>query len=410
MNNFLQKINPFKKNKENNINKSLSVGNVSYGHFDNLFNRGTDIDSKLSNLETSWANSAIRIRSENVASCDILLYKKNRNGEEEEIKQHEFLDVINKTNIYQLSFSDILKLISTGLDITGASYLLIIKNSKNKPYEILPLPMGCVTPETDRNNSFITGYRFGNKVYKSDEIICFRLPCPKNPLLKNKPTISGLERIIRVDNAIQVFQEIYFKNFTNTNLSISTDANLSEGEYNRVIELIRNQYSGLENSGGRPLFLTNNMKLESAGNNSNTELSYTNSQNSIRKRILGHLGVPDSLVGYSENSNRSVSDTQLSFFLQNTILPFSKNISKPLNYMVKYFYGDEYSIKFDYPQILTENDMKLIQMMVQSSSISGNELRELEGYGNEDVYSAPVKLSGIIEPDKEKDRNDAENN
>lgn len=402
------------KNNESTeiINKNFpnnSIGNAVVGRYSDLFNNDLQLNNSVKDYSTTWVSTCIGIRSQCVASANLYLYEKDRKGDLKEITSHPFLDnIVNKNNSYGLDWFQTMLLMSENLDVNGKAYFLIIRDLKGIPTELIPLETCNVTPVLNQNKTAIAGFKYGNTTYQKSDILEIKIPSLKNPLLKCKPTIAGLERLISINNYQDIYNEQNFKNGGRIGLSIETDKSYSESELNRITQLLKTQYSGIDNI-GKPLLLTDGLRLQNESNNAK-EMDFVKSSQEVRNSIFFRMQVPPVLAGVADSSNRSTANVQKAFFIQNTIKPFSRFIETPLSNFVKDNYGNSnLFVKLEYKNTISPDELNVMKLLADKGVVSGNELREVGNYGTEDRYNEPVLVSHNISSSNNDTNNNSDN-
>lgn len=366
---------PFTDNKTIPVDIKTYESIFNYSMLNNLTSDNVNITG-ISEYKTSWVNLCLNVRAENVANCETYLYKKI--GKKlKEIEQHPFFDLLETTNTYNYGWNQILYLITQNLDIYGNAYLIIVKDGYNMPVEFIPVPSSIVTPIYNSNASLITGYNILEKYYSKDDILHFKIPNIYNNLI-GKPTIDGLNRIIRVDNFQQIYSEKFFKNSGRISIALETDEKINNDTIERLRNQLRDEYSGVDNA-GKTIVLDKGLKLKDFAV-SNKEMDYVESRKVIRNEILSRMRVPPVLVGINESANRATADTELIFFLKHTIKPFSKNIENILNMFIKQYFGKNLIVRLEHPNPLTDEERKDYELGLRYGAITLNEFRNAINY------------------------------
>lgn len=392
----------FSKNKSTSNIESVNknFGNIAVGRYSDLFNSDIQLSNSIKDFSTTWVSTCIDIRSQCVASANIYLYEKNsRTGDLKEITSHPFLDnIVHKTNVYGLDWFQTMILMCQNLDINGKAYFLIIRDSKGVPTELLSLDSCKVTPVKNQSDTLIIGFKYGKTTYSKSDILEIKIPNLKRPMYAGNPTIAGLERLISINNYQDIYNEQNFKNGGRIGLSIESDKQYSESELNRITQLLKTQYSGVDNI-GKPLLLTDGMKLQNESNNAK-EMDFVKSSQEVRNSIFFRMKVPPVLAGVADSSNRSTAEVQKAFFIENTIKPFSRFIETPLSNFVKSNYNNSnLFVKLEYKNTISPDELNVIKLLADKGTISGNELREVGNYGTEDRYNEPISVAHGVSTD-----------
>src|SRR3954453_7511519 len=86
----------------------------------------------------------------------------------------------------------------------------------------------------------------------------------------------------------------------------------------------------------RPMLLWGKVRLERAVP-TNTDLQFLENRKFNRQEICAVFGVPQELLGFTEDANRSVSDSARLNFIENRIAPLCQRIEAAMDREVKRF-------------------------------------------------------------------------
>lgn len=366
-------LNPLTKLFSRKKNKSFNSANWT-----SLFG-GNGYDS--SSLTNSWVYTGIQCRAENIATANIYLYQKQKNGTIKEIiNNHPFIELMNTTNIYDQSFYDIIYLISLNLDVYGNAYVYIAPSKNKQPAQLILLPTPNIQLVFDENKSFITGYKYHSAnrsiVYSANEVIHFKLPSITNSF-SGTPTIQSCKFAIDIDNFQQQYQKAFYSNNGSVGIALQTDQQLNEEAYNRLLDMWEDKYSGPANA-NRVALLDHGLKIETFNNNPK-EVDFINSRIELRDEILGKLRVPKAILGITTDVNRANAEAAKYTFIKFTIEPFSRFVINGLNKFVKTFYDPTLYISFEY-NLEEDNEVDLYKMLLDHNVVTVNEVRQQFGW------------------------------
>ena len=262
----------------------------------------------------------------------------------------------------------------------------IQRDRERMPNGLYYLPAKDVSIKLNENMTNVKEYEYnaGMKIlfYPADDIIHFQIPDPDN-------NISGIATKSAFNYTLEIdyLQNLYQKNFYNFDASVGmileTDSNLDDIQIDRLKEMIRDQYTGAENT-GRTLILEGGIKSKPY-QNSPKDVEIIPARKSIRDEILTMFRVPKTILGIAEDVNRANAREALRSFNDNTIKPFARLcLESKFNIFIAENYGKEYYMKMDYSfEIDREQQLHAIELYSKYNIASKDEIRELEGFGKE---------------------------
>jgi len=340
-------------------------------------------DDSDSDYFSSWVYSCVVARAENLAKAEIFLYSK-RSSVIKEITDHPFIDLMNQTNLRDQTMYELLFLISINLDLYGNCYVWNLRNKINKPDSFYILPTHNVKPKFDDNGSQIIGYEYwlpsGSRFFSIDEIIHFKLPSPKSQFL-GLPTINSCKFAIDIDNLQQLYQKRFYENDASVGAVLSTDQQLTDETYDRLITSWYDRFKGADNA-NKLAVLENGLNYQPL-KGTPREVDYNKSRIDIRNEIIAKMRVPPAIFGITENSNRANSEAAMVNFIDNTIKPFSRFITDKFNIFLKKNYDKSLFLTFEYPEFEDTNiKINLYKMLLDKEVISKDEARQAFGFDN----------------------------
>lgn len=218
------------------------------------------------------------------------------------------------------------------------------------PAGLYHLPSKNVTYELTADGTRIQRYRFSNGAnviyYMPDEIIHFKIPNPDNPLF-SKSTAGAAALTLDAE----LYQLIYQKNFFLNDAAIgglfSVDGKLTDNEYARLNDQIKNKFQGPEKA-GKYFLGEGGLKFE-RGTATPKEADYGRSHIDTRNEVCGLFRTPKSILGFVDDVNRANAEASNLSFLVNTIVPFSFHIWDKLEQFIKLNYDSRIWLVPDYP-------------------------------------------------------------
>jgi HK97 family phage portal protein len=84
----------------------------------------------------------------------------------------------------------------------------------------------------------------------------------------------------------------------------------------------------------RPLFLTGGIKVEKPALNA-ADLQFLENRKFTRQEILAIFRVPDTVLGFTEDANRAVAESQMLHWIQNVIAPLCRRLEAGLRPLIQ---------------------------------------------------------------------------
>ena len=316
------------------------------------------------------------------------------------------LNVLNHPNRFMSQYQLLWKS-AAYLELTGRCFWYIAKDTvgpNGRPKEIWclnPLDMWVIP---DKNN-FIKGY-----LYKAgtdqiplsiDEVIFINLPDLLNPYSGKGPAQAAANNI-----EIDKYTSTYIKNFFYNDArpgGIVNFPDIDPDEYDRVVEEYKDKHRGVQNSnemlftkGGEVTFTPININIK--------DLDISALKDDTRDGILGAFGVPKSIVGITDDVNRSTAEAAEYTFAMHTIKPLLHLFMDVINNELVPMFNENIELRFTDPVPKNKDFINSVISTQLDKSLTKNEVREvlnkmmgwnLAPISNGDVIYQPVLLQPI---------------
>lgn len=333
----------------------------------------------------SYTFACINARAENISKAGIFLHKRNHSGEQKEVKNHEFLELIARPNKRNQTFKEILHKVSTSLDLYGNAYVFIHRGLKNKPLGLYHLPSKSIKINMNKGMTEIESYDYytdqGIVKYKPKDIIHFLIPDPDSSVY-GKSTISGFNFTLEIDYLQNLYQRNFYKNDAAIGMLLESENILPDDKYERYVNQFKQTYEGAVNS-GKTLLLEGGIKAKPY-QAFPKDVEILPSRKLIRDEIMTLFRVPKVILGITDDVNRANSRESIKIFNDYVIKPFAKiNIESKLNIFLKNNYEEEnlfLSLEYDF-EIDRDLQLKAYEIYRKYDIASVNEIREMEGFG-----------------------------
>lgn len=194
------------------------------------------------------------------------------------------------------------------------------------------------------------------------------------------PTIKAAATTIELENEMYKRLSYTFKNFAPPGMVFSTEQRLQPHQVHQLWANLAAQHSMSEHS-GRPMIVHSGLKLEQAfQQNGQKELDYTGSLDKTLEITLATHGVPKSVLGISENSNRATMQGSLVQFCKMTIDPLLRHFSQHFTQNLANEFADDKSLVVKIGPCTVDKEeqlVKMIETMIKAGAITPDEVRQV---------------------------------
>lgn len=355
-----------------------------------------------------WVYRSIMSVAQAGSSVPWVLYQRQRSGKLKELTDHPFLDLWKRPNP-TMSKQQFLENVIAFQLLAGNSYVLESGPKNGPPMELWVLRPDRVRVIAGRDG--VAGYE-----YKVDDSLKENLPADVVTHFKMFSALDdwyGLSPIqvaargIDADNFANAWNASMFQNGARPSGAMVTENTLGEDQYKRLKQEIREQYSGMKNS-GRPMLLEGGLDWKEMSL-SPKDMDFIESKKLSRMEICAAFGVPPELVGDHEHATYSNYQEARKAFYQDTVIPILVRIRDKINSHILPKFGDNLYLDIDRDEIdaLQEDRDKVWDRAiraVQYGILEVNEAREAMGYeaiegGNVRYVPASVLPEGEDAPD-----------
>ncbi len=359
-----------------------------------------------------WVYACIRAIAEELANMKFRLYEVKKDGTNEEIFDHELLDLLDGVNPLQSGY-ELKYITSAHLEAVGNSYWRLegVKSETDKPSAIYMLDPVHVRIARAPSPTFVAGYKYTEKTkvttYQPYEILHLKYPDPSDPI-EGVGTVQSLAQWIDSDNYATEFNRRFFLNGAKIGGLLESENALTTVQIEQLRRSFENVYKGWENA-YKVAILPKGTKYSEMGT-SQKDMDFTNLQTMMRDKILAGFRVPKTVLGITEDVNRANAEATNYVFALRTIKPKMQLIVSYLNEFLVPRYGDNLYLDFASP--VPEDRLLKIQelqaAMAGQPVISVNEAREeyfgLDGIKNGDTVMTDFSKVPLGKPEKQLSR------
>ena len=391
-----------------NIKNTLFKGNRFLSSDDfgesETFRRLTGSDWNEANNLSAYGKSlyvyaCVSKIAEKVGSVDFKLLKIiNADGDTEEVKSHEALDLLYKWNPF-FTKEEAIETDTINRKLTGDSYIYKVRNEQGKVVELWNIRPDLVTIQKSKENyiaNYVVRVEDGTKeeVIPPEDIIHIKYPSPLNQYFGLSPLSPSGERINTEEYASK-YQRDFFLNNARVDGTLETDAMLTKDQRAELLEGWNKYHKGVGKN-SKTAVLDAGLKYNQISL-SQREMDYIESMRATRDDILTAFKVPKPIVAVTDDVNRANAETAQEIFLSETIKPeLNKLINKLNEELIIPEYGEEYYLTYEDP-VPVNREVKLQELQAGVDKwITRNEARQDLGLeplqGGDSLY---VPISSI---------------
>lgn len=285
--------------------------------------------------QSEAVNAAVSAFANRIASTDLMLYARQRDGELKDVRQHDALAVLAAPNPFMTQYELLWHTISD-LKLSGNAYWFLAGPQRGKPQEIWRMNPRYVRVVRDKRD-YITGYVFdleGQHIPLTDgEVIHYRNPSPLDEFYGiGDLAAAALAARTGVDMD-KWNRSMFARDYAVPAGIVSTDATVAEPEWLRV----QDEWRAAHGSGQRrTAFVRGASKLQFTPVGMNqTDVDFLNGALWQAEKIYRVFGTYH-LLPSKANDDRKVNERQ---FLEEHAYPLCQYIGQVLTAQYLTFWG-----------------------------------------------------------------------
>ncbi|SDO89763.1 phage portal protein, HK97 family [Nakamurella panacisegetis] len=336
----------------------LDDGFAGLGGSGRLNSYSTKQDQLAANLGWCFAaNSAI---VDPTAAVELKLYKIKKDGDREEVKEHEILDLLDNPNNVHTG-EQMRHLHFTYMNFVGESYIHMLDRgaadfvpAKGKlplALEIFPAHLVQFKLGTTYTGSTV---KYSGHEYPLPAFIRDLNPDPANPFFGRSIVKAGA-LAIDTDEQMKQWNRGVFDNGARPSLIFSTNDPLSDDAYNRWKQQFVDEHTGTENA-HKPLLIEGGDAKPYML--SPTDLDFLASREFSMKEILSMWRLSPGMLGQVENVNRANLDAGIYMNGITNVVPRIRQFVRQLNVTLVKVYDPTLELDFVNP-VPEDQDAKL---------------------------------------------------
>lgn len=352
--------------------------------------------------ENAWVHRAVQVISQAIAATDWHLFRQNnRTGDRVDLEQsHPLRKLWLNPNPF-FTRHEFLERTGQHGELAGEAFWWVLADARGIPVELWPLRPDRVTPVPDKDN-FIKGYvyQIGQDRIPLEVADVIHIPQP-SPLDMYRGI--GVTRTILEDasneEAASQYARSVFRNSARPGGVVKVNEGMHDAEWERMRERWKAQHQGSQNA-FRTVFL-DNAEWQDVRQFTAEELQFTELRRYNRDVILGAFGIPRSVVGITEDVNRSNAEAGETTFYRWVLTPRLERIKQVLNKHLVSRFGTDLELDYNDP---TPEDRERLRLEATQAArarlITVNEARQHLGWdaiegGDEFLEQEPADLFSL---------------
>jgi HK97 family phage portal protein len=306
---------------------------------------------KAMDLYSGWVYACVRAIAEEIANIQLRLIQIKKDGAEEEIFDHELLDLLSAVNPTQTGY-ELFYNTAAHLELTGNAYWYLGNiNENQKPKEIYILNPRYIKVEREKFPNIIKQYKYTENnqslAFQPYQILHFKYPDP-NDAFEGIGTVQSIIDWIEADNYATEFNRQFFLNGGKPGGFLESENAYTPAQLDYLRKSFEAVYRGVKNA-HKVVALPKGTKYTPAGE-SQKDMDFVNMQTMMRDKILAGFRVPKTILGTAESeTNRATAETANYVFASRTIKPKMQLIVSYLNEFLVPKYGDNLYLDFVSP-------------------------------------------------------------
>lgn len=336
-----------------------------------------------------WVMRCIRMRVEACSAVPLVLYADRT--KQKEVERHPLLDLLDSPNPND-SYVDLVEDLIGFRQLNGNAYLYAPPTSF-QPKEIYCLNSGAVTVNT--RLGVVTDYTYSSEAmfqtFMPQDVMHWMCWNPMDPNRGLSP-LQAAAMSVTQNNEAKRWNAAVLQNGGRTWGTFSTDKDLTDTQYKRLKDEVREKYTG-SNNAGKPILLEGGLHWEQMGLTSQ-DMDWLEGMKLSMREICAIFGTPSQLLGDAESSTYSNFKEANKAYYRGTIVPELASLRDQLNRFLvpKFDRSRKLWLDFDLDGVdALQEDKDLMWTRLNNASwLTINEKRVAAGY--EEIVGGDVLL------------------
>jgi len=346
-----------------------------------------------------WLYAVVSKIASSVSEVDWQLYS-IRNGERQgQLESHPLLELLEgKANPFQ-SGDEVRELHQMYMDLPGESFWILNRDNRGIPTEIWIVPpsrMTVVPSPTD----FIDHYEYRLQNFRQrleiGQVIHFKTPNPVDMYRGQAPVAPMATELDTERFATEWNRNMLFNSATPEGILRTKSGRTTPEQKEEIKQMWKQQYSGWGASHSIAV-LTGDLEYQ-AVSLSPRDMDHLNLRKLGRDNILGLYGVPQHIMGLSENVNLANAREAENVYGRHVLRTRLRRIRNKLNMTLVPMFGG--NIELDFTDPAPQNRVEQVNIAsreLSSGAVTVNEYRKLLGFDQVPGGDVYLRAAGLIE-------------
>ena len=365
-----------------------------------------------SSQQSSAVLASVQVRYQDVAKLPVPLYQRMADGTRRRATEHPLYNLIGlRPNSRQTSF-EWREMMQAALDLRGNAYSRIIRDSRFRPKELIPLHDDWVTPMMSPDGSAFYKVRMYGKGEEerlsASDILHLRDRSDDGFI--GKSVISRARDVVGLDLAGATHAAKMYANGARPGGLLIPKGKIGKDGRDLIRDNWNAEFAGVDST--NKIFVTGEeFKYEAVGM-TNVDAEFVTNRKLSRSEIAAIFRVPAHKIGIMDNATFSNIEHQSLEYVTDTLMPIARRWEQTLNVtLLRESEQAEYYFEFNFDALL-RGDLKsryeAYGIGRQWGWLSANDILKLENLngigdaGDEYLRPANMTLAGTPVPDPTK--------
>ena len=293
-------------------------------------------------LQSSWVYACVTTLADTVSSIPFRIVPEPGASSAAQNPQLAAINQLFNRPHPQLDRFQFWELVVSWIALRGEAFIYPVRHSlqSRNPYDQLLVLNPDDLQEIVRDRE-LQGWRYNSPAHQPsaathillpEELIHIKLPNPYNFWRGLSPlTVAWLAA--QTDYAASQFMKGTMINNADTGLIVSSSDQLTPEQIEEISACLRDRKRSA-GSADRPLFLWGNTRVERPGMTA-VDLQFLDNRKFNRQEICAIFKVPQEILGYTEDANRSVAECARLNFMEHRIIPLCRRLEAAIDPIIR---------------------------------------------------------------------------
>lgn len=302
---------------------------------------GSEAATKEGYKASAWVYRSIAMRANAVASVPFVV-ESFKAGEWQREPNHPLQMLLDNPNP-EMGQGELMRLLTTHLDLAGNGYWLKVRNAVGKAVELWPLLPHEVTAVMG-TAELVQGYKLRGHTNLAREDVCHIAYTNPSSLIYGQSPLQAAAKAVDVDNAAAAWQKVSMQNRGIPDGVFSLDDDVTAEQFEQARQQVAEQYANQGNA--RAPWVVARAKWQQMSLTP-AEMDFLNTRLSTREEIGVVFGTAEMLASLASANRASAQEVRKSFWID-TIIPLLEELRGALNIALVPEYGKSSTLRITY--------------------------------------------------------------